>query len=386
MKTMTARLHIFGQGPVAHASALTAQKLGFAVLLVQSPEPHKGVDPRAWSLRPASLKFLKDLGLPLAIQCPVLEMEVWHADEGGTRLPGELRFENNLISSIVPNAPLREEFAALIKERKIEVINAEPQNPLALMKAQDDTAPGLALICDPMWATHLPNSIRPNASGWIYDQVALTAPVTLAEPHKQTARQVFLPSGPLALLPLPDPTAASLIWSLTPEKAEAVRTLPNLGHHISKLTGLDLRLDPKVLGTFSLQANHSSAYVEQGFALLGDAAHRVHPLAGQGLNLGFEDVGTLFDTLVAARSVGTDLSSTFALTDYERKRRPRNEAMRAATDQLKHFFGATWGPMRFARSLGLSAFNASPLKSSLQSWMSGPAPICETLTKTSHPE
>ena len=380
---MTARLHIFGQGPVAFSAALTAQALGFEPQLIRrpAPEPKASADPRAWSLRPASLDFLSQLGLPLKVKSPVQAMEVWHADECGTRLPGELHFEEALISAIVPNGPLREEFEALLQTRDVKIESASLQDPLAFVKAQNDRAPGLALICDPTWAAQLSSHSKPRASAWAYDQIALTAPVCLAEPHGQIARQVFLPSGPLALLPLPDLRAASLIWSLDPAKAAAARALPDLSGHISKLAGLELSLDPKALGSFPLQASHANTYVGPGFALLGDAAHRVHPLAGQGLNLAFEDVGALFNALAAARAVGTDLSSVFALTDYERARRPRNEAMRAATDQLKHIFGATWGPMRFARALGLSAFNASPLKFSLQSWMSDPSPLCAALNR-----
>ena len=376
---------IFGDGPVAMTSALAATALGFDVHLIRmAPKPAepKRKDPRAWALTPSSLMFLEALGLKADVKSPVATMEVWHADHTGTPLPGQLHFSGTLASpltSIVPNQNLRADLEGLLQDAAIsqEFLGADEvrPNPLVLKgKAQT-----LCLICDPAWAAALPLDVQPRRSAWPYDQVALTAPVQLAEPHKHVARQVFLPSGPLALLPLPNPRAASLIWSLTKAKLSAALAEPNLAQTISQLTGQSLNLNKSDLAHFPLSASHASTYGGPGFVILGDAAHRIHPLAGQGLNLGFADVGALFDVLVQARSVGTDLSSPFILEGFERRRRPQNEMMRAATDQLKSVFSVEAGPLRFVRSLGLNLFNASPLKSKVQDLMTDDAPLCQAL-------
>ena len=114
--------------------------------------------------------------------------------------------------------------------------------------------------------------------------------------------------------------------------------------------GVDLAFDPATLRPFPLAAAHVRAYVGQasiqggiGFALLGDAAHRIHPLAGMGLNLGISDVGACLDTLVQARRLGTDLATLPALRPYERARRAENESLIFATDALSRLFGASQG-------------------------------------------
>ena len=379
---MTAQIFVFGQGPVAASAALTARLLGFAVQLVARPAPASAAaDLRAWALRPASLDLLRQLGLPLATSCPVTTMEVWQADAAGTRLPGQLNFAGNRLGTIVPAGPLQEELQAALKRAAVGQAVADLQDPLAYMQAAVPKGASLALICDPAWAAQLPPAVQPQFSAWTYDHIALTAPVTLAKPHDHLARQLFLPSGPLALLPLPDPRAAALVWSLTQDKA-AARARDDLGGHISSLIGVALELDAAALGSFVLRSRQALAYVGQGFALVGEAAHQIHPLAGQGLNLALADLGTLFDVLVAARALGSDLRSPLTLKDYERRRRPSNEAMRAATDQLKRLFGATWGPVRLVRSLGLMAFDASPLKAQLQAWISDRRPLCQALPRT----
>ena len=420
-----AKLLIFGDGPVALSLALGAQKLGFFSHLVRcapssefsqkkdleardpraedpsakdskaeasraedpkSPPPKnknpKAKDPRAWALTPGSLKFLRDLGLPLSHQAPLAAMEVWHADGSGAALPGALALKKEGVSlgAVLPNAPLRREFEAAIQAAKIPttvIAAGEPRpNPLALCA---DRAAALALICDPAWAAALPPDHQPSRSRWDYDQIALTAPITLDRPHGGVARQVFLPSGPLAALPLPEPNRASLIWSLSKDRWQGIREQSNLPALVRACLGMDLTFDSNDLSTFPLRADHASTYLGPRFALLGDAAHRIHPLAGQGLNLGLADVGALLDTLVQARSVGSDVGSPLSLRHFERQRRPQNEAMRAATDSLKTLFGHDLGPIRLIRSLGLSAFDASPLKPKLLNWMSDPSPLSHAL-------
>ena len=380
---MISRLAIFGSGPVAHCAALTAHMLGFDAHLVEDDMAPTtlwpGPDPRAWSLRAASLAFLRHLGLSLTSCAPVTSVEVWHSDAAGTPLEGHLHFTGSPtrpLAGIIPAPDLRTQIQTHLDKAKIRRSRRPLGDPFVL---RDQIGADLALICDSLWMAHLPPSQRPKMVGWPYGHVAFTAPVTLGRDHEQTARQVFLPSGPLALLPLSDPRAASLIWSMVPRKAKAAQLRPDLAHQASVALNLPLHFDPAALAQFPLHAHHARTYVGAGFAILGDGAHRIHPLAGQGLNLGFADIGALFDTLVSARRVGADLSTSITLQGYERRRRFQNEAMYAAMDQLKILFANNWGPLRLARGLGMHAFNASPLKTHLQNWMSDESALCEAL-------
>lgn len=374
---MAAPLFIFGSSPCAVAAVLTAERLGFEVRWIAQPAPKSPQpDPRSWSLLPASLSYLRDLGVALPDQAPVQSMAVWHADDQGLPLAGRLDFTakpQEIISAIVPAAPLRAAMAAATDLRP------EPTNLCNPLGLSQDHPGALAILADASWHLALPRAQQSRQTGWAYDQVALSGTVTLDAPHENRAHQVFLPKGPLALLPLPDPQKASLIWSLPPAKAEAMATHGDLSTYISKRLGLTLRVRAADLAQFPLSAAHSRTYGGQGFVLVGDAAHRVHPLAGQGLNLGLHDVAAVFDTLVEARRLGSDLTSALTLEPYVRTRRPQNEAMIAATDQLARIFGQQAGPLRFLRSLGMDLVNTTAIKPLIQAHMSDPRPLCHAL-------
>ncbi len=381
----SAPLVIFGDGPVAQTLALGLRELDFSVHLIQRParrDPAPADDPRAWALRPASLAFLAHLGVQDTPAAPLHALSVWQADRHGTPLAGRLHFpapKTQTLGAIVPNSSLRAVLADAVVEAGIPVSEHALQDPCALRQR---IGSGLALLCEAAWMNRLPQ--RPLVASWSYEHIAVTGPVNLAEDHGGVAKQVFLPSGPLALLPMPDPRQASLVWSINRARWRAVQKLPDLPQRIETFAQTRLDLDPKALRPFPLSSAHASSYGRPGLVLVGDAAHRIHPLAGQGLNLALADVGALIDTLVQARAVGSDFGDRGAggdlvLTAYARRRRPHNEAMRAATDQLQWLFGSDWGPLRFLRALGMDLVNASPLKVALIGVMSDPQPVCEAV-------
>ena len=175
-----------------------------------------------------------------------------------------------------------------------------------------------------------------------YGQTAVCADIRLGHAHDGVAWQRFLAHGPCALLPLPDACRASLIWSATDDEARRLRNLSDtqfaaalndaFGDHLG-----DLEVDGE-RAYFPLAASHAQHYVGARFALVGDAAHRVHPLAGQGVNLGFADADALITTLQAARAQSADLGRRRTLRPYERERKVDNLAMLAATDLLNRAF------------------------------------------------
>ncbi|XP_077477829.1 ubiquinone biosynthesis monooxygenase COQ6, mitochondrial [Stigmatopora argus] len=232
---------------------------------------------------------------------------------------------------------------------------------------------------------------------WNYDQSAVVAVLHLSEPtENNVAWQRFLPTGPIAMLPLSD-TESSLVWSTSHHLAEellamddecfvdainsAFWTNENQSELVEKagslfrsalatvmpFAGSPRQLPPSVAGIgpksrvmFPLGMGHASEYIRHRVALIGDAAHRVHPLAGQGANLGFGDVACLTQLLSQAAFDGKDLGSTQHLLEYESERQRHNLPMMAAIDLMKRLYSTNTTPVVLLRTFGLQATNMLP--------------------------
>jgi 2-octaprenylphenol hydroxylase len=200
--------------------------------------------------------------------------------------------------------------------------------------------------------------------GWAYDQQAIVATVRTAGPHEDTAWQRFLPGGPLAFLPLWD-GRSSIVWSAPAAQTEALMALDEAAFAQELTIAIDGRLgevlDVGPRGAFPLGLMQVDAYVAPRIALVGDAAHTIHPLAGQGVNLGLLDAAALAEVVGAAASQGRDPGGLSTLRRYERWRKGHNLAMALAMDGLKRLFGVNWTPVRLARSLGLNLTDRAAL-------------------------
>jgi len=201
-----------------------------------------------------------------------------------------------------------------------------------------------------------------------YGQSGIVCAVAHEKPHHNVALEHFLPGGPFAQLPMKGteqaPHLSSLVWTERSKFAERLMTLPDeifereaqrrLGSHLGtiRLAG------PRSSHPLSLQ--HASRYVDTRLALIADAAHGMHPIAGQGLNVGFRDVESLADLLIAAHQAGGDLGDAGLLAAYERVRRPDNLKMLVATDLLDRLFSSDNPGLRLARDVGIAAVHRMP--------------------------
>ena len=207
---------------------------------------------------------------------------------------------------------------------------------------------------------------RVDVGGWGYGQKAVVAAVGTEQPHQETAWQRFLPTGPLAFLPLHD-GRCSIVWSTTLTQAEYLLELDEdafalaLGEAFEWRLGEITQVGPR--GAFPLRLQHAHTYVKPHIALVGDAAHVVHPLAGQGVNLGLLDAAALAEVLLAAVAAGQDIGLLQVLRRYERWRKGENLLMLGVMDGFKRLFGSSLPPVRWLRNMGLNLTDmAGPVK------------------------
>jgi 2-octaprenylphenol hydroxylase len=195
-----------------------------------------------------------------------------------------------------------------------------------------------------------------------YQQSALVCTVKSQIAHHDTARQRFLSTGPLAFLPLADPHTCSIVWSTTPDQAQELKNMSDEEFHRSleeafeSTLGKILQTGPRY--TFPLGRAHAKNYVKNRIALIGDAAHRVHPLAGQGANLGILDAATLAEVLAGQQN--NDIGKMSLLRKYERWRKGENLSVLIAMDGFKHAYGSSQSAIQKIRNVGMNAANASP--------------------------
>lgn len=204
---------------------------------------------------------------------------------------------------------------------------------------------------------------------WDYHHTAIVSTVRHENPHNQTASQVFLESGPLALLPLesPDPTehVSSLVWSAKRTRAEALMALPDdeflaeLNHAFERRFGGCLSVDRRF--AFPLTAQQAKTYRDGRLIILGDAAHSIHPLAGLGVNLGFLDAATLADVWQKAHSQDIDIGHDWVARRFQRQRQTHNLAVGALMEGLKRLFDTQAALPVIARNAGLNLFNQSSI-------------------------
>ncbi len=201
-----------------------------------------------------------------------------------------------------------------------------------------------------------------------YGQTGLVCAVAHSAPHRNQALEHFLPGGPFAQLPMAGtegaPDLSAIVWTERDALADRLLALPEdafareiqrrLGQHLGTVRPVGRRW------MYRLNALHAHSYVSTRLALVGDAAHGIHPIAGQGLNLGFRDVAALGDLLVAAHGRGEDLGDPALLRRYQAARRPANLAMLAATDLLDRLFSNDNPPLRLLRDLGIAGVNRIP--------------------------
>ncbi len=371
---------VVGGGMVGAAFALGAARAGFRVALLERAEPPLEWPPDSHDLRVSALtrasqRILQNLGvwetMAAAGVTPYERMQVWEA-----RGLGEIRFdaadigepdlghivENRVVVAALWQALAHEDGAEILLQREIEAIDREAEGA-ALQLAGGETLRAALLAGADGARSRLRKLAGIGLTTRDYDQHALVATVRAEQGNQATAWQRFMPEGPLALLPL-GRDRFSIVWTSGPARAAELQALAAEDFD-RELTLASERCCGRLAlegdrALFPLRLQHATAYVQPGLALLGDAAHVIHPLAGQGVNLGLLDAGVLIDTLAEARRRGEPLDALGVLRRYERARKGHNLAVQMAMDAFKHLFCNRNPALHLLRNLGLGLADRVP--------------------------
>nr|WP_312230730.1 2-octaprenyl-3-methyl-6-methoxy-1,4-benzoquinol hydroxylase [Pseudomonas sp.] len=379
---MRADLIIVGAGMVGSALALALREQGLECLVldggpmtVEPFDASAGYEPRVSALSMASQRILERLGAWPGVlarrSCPYSEMHVW--DGSGT---GNIHFSAGSVHAltlghIVENRVVQD---ALVERLHASGVGLLADARLERMRHSGDDwlltlADGRELRTPLVIAADGANSAVRRLAGcetreWDYLHHAIVTSVRCAEAHRATAWQRFTDEGPLAFLPLGERDGehwCSIVWSTTPDHATGLMALDDqafstaLGQAFEHRLGQVLHVDRRLC--IPLRQRHAKRYVEPGLALIGDAAHTIHPLAGQGVNLGFLDAAVLAEVLAQAAARGERLADERVLSRYERRRMPHNLAMMAAMEGFQRLFQSDSLTLRLARNAGLDLVN-----------------------------
>jgi 2-octaprenylphenol hydroxylase len=378
-----ADLLIVGAGMVGSALALALQNSGLNILVVDgSPLSVKPFDqnavfePRVSALSAASQRILERLnvwdGIVSRRVSPYGEMHVW--DGSGT---GKVHFSASsvhaqVLGHIVENRVVQDALIERLHDCDIGLLaNARLEQ---MRRSGDDwlltLADGRTLRSPLVVAADGANSTVRRMTGtatreWDYMHHAIVTSVRTADSHRKTAWQRFTDDGPLAFLPLEREGEhwCSIVWSVTPAESERLMKLEEdafcreLEKAFEGCLGQVISADPRLC--VPLRQRHAKRYVAEGLALIGDAAHTIHPLAGQGVNLGFLDAAVLAEVLHSAVERGERLADPKVLSRYERRRMPHNLALMAAMEGFERLFQADPLPVRWLRNTGLKMVDQS---------------------------
>ena len=364
----------------ALAVALAQQR--FSVCVVENRVPPLAWDPAGFDLRVsaitrASQHLLDNLGVWQAIvddrATAYQHMHVW--DRAGL---GEIHFdaadlaepdlghivENRVIVRALWEA-LDSAGVAVRAPVRLRHLRADEDGAMLQLDDQSRLRAGLVVAADGA-RSQVRELVGIKLRSEPYDQHAVAATVHAEAGNQSTAWQRFMPNGPLALLPL-ERELFSIVWSTRPEEAERLAQLPEGEFNALLTEASEARLGMLTVrgerAAFPLRLQHALSYVRPGVALVGDAAHVIHPLAGQGVNLGFLDAAALVDALVDGREAGRAPGAWRTLRSYERSRKGHNSATQLAMDGFKHLFSNDHVGLSVLRNIGLGvAGRIGPLR------------------------
>lgn len=378
---------IAGAGLTGAAFALAAAQAGLRVVMVD-PQPFSAqlapsFDGRSTAIAFSTFRMLDALRLGETLRPHACRMDHILVTDG--RRPGAasrpaspafLRFDAEEIGGRTGGEPL----GYMVENRRIRAALAEAvtrsgiavRAPASVAAVEVDPGKATVTLADGsrliaplvVGAEGRGSTVRRAAGidtlGWGYGQSGVVATVRLGRDHGNVAHEYFLPSGPFAILPLTE-QRASLVWTETTRRGEALRDASDEAFHAHLMRRFGEFLDGATVEgprfVYPLSLSLAEKLVAPRIALIGDAAHGVHPVAGQGLNMGLKDAAALAEVLAEAARLGEDIGAETVLERYARWRRFDNAALAAGFDAFVRLFSNDIAPVRLARDLGMAAVN-----------------------------
>ena len=377
-KSVEAELIVVGGGMVGATLAVAAASAGLRSVVVDRADPaatlDEAFDGRTSAIAYGSKRLLDAIGLwdgMAADAEPILDIRVSdgasplflhydHRDVGDAPLGWIV--ENRVTRRALHESVISDELIDLRAPCAVTEIDRAADG-VAVSLSDGTRVRGVLLI----GADGRGSAIRRGAgipvSEWAYAQTGIVATIGHERPHHGIAHERFLPAGPFAILPMTG-NRSSLVWTERADLAPAMMALDDdtfldeIAHRVGGFLGRLSLAGPR--WSYPLALLHAARYTDTRLALIGDAAHAIHPIAGQGLNLGLKDVAALVEVLVDARRLGLDIGQPDVLDRYARWRRFDNMALVAATDGLNRLFSNDIAPVKWARDIGLAIVDRLP--------------------------
>lgn len=374
---------IIGGGMVGLTVAAALENSGLRIAVIESQLPEEELaslpDIRVSAISRASENILNNVGGWQGVlsrrAAPYTSMRVWEQDSFA-KIEFEAEdiaqhnlghiVENRVIQlSLLDKISKQENVTLLAPERCTNIMFGESEAWINLESGKAITA---KLVVGADGANSwLRNQLDIPLTHWDYGHSALVANIRTVDTHNATARQIFRPEGPLAFLPLGEPNLSSIVWSLDPLQAEDLVSMPEDDFNKRLTTAFDNQLGLcSVEGArqaFPLKMRYAKDFVRERAVLVGDAAHTIHPLAGQGVNLGLADAAALAETILALQNESKDIGLKVNLRSFERWRKAEAAQMIASMQGFKELFSGSNPVKKFIRGVGMSLTNElSPVK------------------------
>ncbi len=384
--TLQADVVIVGGGMVGATLACALGDSPLKVMLLEAGSgqyelPETGFELRVSAITRASQRIFETLGVWPGIvarrMSPYRDMHVWDATGSGvihfdSAELGEATLghiiENNVITAALYERLNAFENIEVITNAATASITIYAENASVALKNGNCIKTKLIIAADGS-RSGLRQQFGISVRGWDYDHTAVVTYVKTEKPHQETAWQRFLPTGPLAFLPLAD-NYSSIVWSTQADEAKELTNMADDDFCHALAQAFDHTLGKIELtgprACFPLRFFVANEYVKHRLALVGDAAHTIHPLAGQGVNLGLADVASLAEVLMDAVTQEKDIGVMSVLRRYERWRKADSLSLFVAMDSLKHLFSSEHPGLQWLRNVGLSLTNKiTPVKNHL---------------------
>ncbi len=371
---------ILGGGLVGLTLALALDAHGIRSVVIDPADPEKTLsesfDGRASAIASASWRMLEAIGIAAQLEphgCPIRRIEV---RDGLSKDALDFTPTDGALGTMVENRSLRR----VLREAAMKATHVDLRQPARTISVERDAdgvratlEDGTVVNADLLVAAEGRNSPTRAVAGirtahWKYDSAAIISAFDHSVPHDNVAHEIFYPEGPFALLPMLPGNRSALVWTVDAKDAAGVMALSPHAFAIEaqKRTGGILGTLSSVAprSTYPLGFHHAAQITGERLALVGDAAHGIHPIAGQGLNLGFRDVAALTEVLVEGTRIGLDFGDAQLLARYQQWRSIDTLSVSVATDTLNRLFAIRGRPARAMRRFGLGAVQKiAPLKS-----------------------